>query len=224
MTVALGQLHLVLLLCALGGRTADSSAGSMSTTTTVTDCRLPLPQSAPLPRREIVATTFTRVDGEVWRSWDWSNITTVIDVYRFGNLTALACIAHNHGARVLLNLGDKELLEWGFNRTRDLVNGSAYDAIARQATATGADGVSLDIESNAAADPTQQSAVRVALTLFTQRLRAALKRSNPAAVLIFCTTGYPNRPDSNKGAWPHFDLAALANNTDWFFVMAYELQ
>lgn len=76
------------------------------------DCRVPLPQSAPLPAHEIVATTFTKVDGEVWRDWDWSSITTVIDVYRFTNLTALACIAHGNGARVLLNLGDKELLHW----------------------------------------------------------------------------------------------------------------
>ena len=81
--------------------------------------------------------------------------------------------------------------------------------------------LSADIESNAPKDPAQQAAARQNLTLFTQRLRAALRQTNPAAVLIFCTTAYPNSPDSNKGAWPHFDLAALANATDWFFVMAY---
>ena len=43
-------------------------------------------------------------------------------------------------------------------------------------TATGADGVSLDIESNAAADPTQQAAMRLHLTLFTQRLRYRFMR------------------------------------------------
>ena len=185
-------------------------------------CALPLPPSAlPLPRREVVATTFTRVDGEVWTSWDWRSITTVIDVYRFGNETALVCAAHRHGARLLLNMGDKELLDWGLNRSRDLENRSAFESLAAKVAAVGADGVSLDIESNAATDPTRQAALRESLTLFTERLRAALRRSNPAAVLIFCVTAYPDRPDSNKGAWPHFDLAALSKATDWFFVMAY---
>jgi hypothetical protein len=194
---------------------------AIPSSTAAVGCQLPLPQSTPFPAHELVATTFTKIDGEVWRDWDWSSITTVIDVYRFTNLTALACTAHGHGARVLLNLGDKELLDWGFNRTRDLDNRSRYDLVATQVTATGADGISLDIESNVAADPAQQAAARLQLTLFTKRLRTAMKRSNPASVLIFCTTGYPNRPDANKGSWPHFDLAALANNTDWFFVMAY---
>ena len=147
-------------------------------------CALPLPPSAlPLPRREVVATTFTRVDGEVWTSWDWRSITTVIDVYRFGNETALACAAHRHGARLLLNMGDKELLDWGLNRSRDLENRSAFESLAAKVAAVGADGVSLDIESNAATDPTRQAALRESLTLFTERLRAALRRSNPAAVL-----------------------------------------
>ena len=186
------------------------------------DCALPLPPSAlPLPRREVVATTFSKVDGQVWTSWDWRSVTTVIDVYRFGNESALACAAHRHGARLLLNMGDKELLYWGLNRSRDLANLSAYDQFASQVTRVGADGVSLDIESNAASDPTHQAALRKNLTLFTVRLRAALRRSNPAAALIFCTTGYPDRADSNKGAWPHFDLQALSKATDWFFVMAW---
>jgi hypothetical protein len=47
---------------------------------TVDDCARPLPP-APLPKREVVATTFTRVDGGVWRDWAWDAITTVVDVY-----------------------------------------------------------------------------------------------------------------------------------------------
>ena len=75
----------------------------------------------------------------------------------------------------------------------------AVEALLELPAAVGADGVSLDIESNAATDPTRQAALRESLTLFTERLRAALRRSNPAAVLIFCVTAYPDRPDSNKG-------------------------
>jgi hypothetical protein len=185
------------------------------------DCARPLPP-APLPKREVVATTFTRVDGGVWCDWtNWDAITTVVDVYRFGNESALACRAHSHGARLLYNFGDKEFLHWGLNRSRDLHNRSAYAGVAAALAASGADGLLVDVESNVAKDPAQQGAARTDFTLFVARLRRALLAANPAAVLAIAATGYPVRPDSNKGAWPHFDLAALANVTDFFFVMAY---
>ena len=37
----------------------------------------------------------------------------MVDVYRFGNESSLACRAHSHGARLLYNFGDKEFLAGG---------------------------------------------------------------------------------------------------------------
>ena len=184
------------------------------------DCARPLPPAA-LPEREVVATTFSKVDGGVWSDWEWGSITTVVDVYRFGNETPLVCRAHSHGARLLYNFGDKEFMHWGLNRSRDLHNATAYAGVAAALAASGADGLLVDVESNAAKDPSQQTAARTGFTLFMVQLRRALLAANPAAVLAFAATGYPDRPDSNKGAWPHFDLPALANTTDYFYVMAY---
>ena len=108
------------------------------------DCALPLPPGTARPAHEVVATTFTRVDGQVWRNWSgWGAITTVIDVYRFGNESALACLAHRHGAQLLLNMGDKEFLHWGFNRSRDLGNATAFALFASKVAAVGADGISI---------------------------------------------------------------------------------
>ena len=72
-----------------------------------------------------------------------------------------------------------------------------------------------------ALEPSLQPAAREALTAFAAEVKAVLTELDPGrATTTFATSLYAAH-NGSKGAWPFFDLGALSEIVDFFFVMGY---
>ena len=138
---------------------------------------------------------------------------------------------------------------WQKDLTNTTARRFAAAALARGIMRAGYDGAVLDVESNVLSPNAStwtnvtQADARDAFTAFVSELRAALDvwrrvsgggggtnatlatraATRRNATLAMASTIYPNATGS-KGAWPYFDLPALAMQVDWFFAMGYGMQ
>lgn len=162
-------------------------------------------RDCPLARRDSDWEVFAFVLQNNWTSLDWSVVTTVA---WFGGGDPAAqdiCLAHSHGARVVLH------------SDLSAISGSISNATARAAAVQNqlahaqqlqVDGLNLDIEG--------YSGDRAALTAYVQELSSALKAGLPHAHISFDLAVHPNGQTGN------YDHAALAGVLDYIIPMAYD--
>ena len=141
------------------------------------------------------------------------------------------CWAHKHGARVVTSAGAAAFDPAGQAKlSAMLVNATARAAwvagnVAKIA-ASGADGITLDIEGN------MEHATE--MTLLVAELAVAARKANPLAQISFDSSVYPgawNQSQSHcfplssckmAGPSPGYDYAGLGRHIDFFVPMAYE--
>ena len=152
------------------------------------------------PRREVLI--FHAGGGQLWRTYAWQTITTVVVFGEFP--VELMCTAHAAGARIVLG--------------KDYVHAQLGNATAARTWAAAAvaemgalftDGINLDIE----ALTTGASQ----LTAFTAIVAGAMRSAFPFSQLSFDTSIYPTAVAGG------YDLVALAALCDFLVPMAYDM-
>lgn len=152
-------------------------------------------------------------NGNDWRSFDWSIITTICV---FGKIDPLLlCHAHAHGARVTLGNGGPPPVHWNDTNAVDAwVNKSVASV-----TAAYADGINIDIESTVTAG-TQAAA----LTAVAAKAAQAMHAANPHSHVSFDipSAGMLQEGPCGSQYGREYDFQALANALDFLVVMDYD--
>jgi len=140
-----------------------------------------------------------------WSNFSWDITTTVaMDVNSPCDISdANVCLAHSHGARVVL-LSDAEV-----DFTDDKARAALVSKLVNQTQAFGLDGVNLDIE--------RYQGNRDALTTYVKELGQGLCAAIPGAQLSFDLS---ISPASQNSSYDHF---ALSSVTDFIIPMAYDM-
>ena len=141
---------------------------------------------------------------------------------------AVLCSAHAHNVRVLADVdpfgADRSMPNW-LNRTASmLLNKTAVTRASRSVAALvssgGYDGVAFDWEgfNDGRWSVEFCASVGTALVSLVNQTRAALRQSNPAAEVLFAVS-------TNSNPWFNaaYPLDALADASDWIFVMGYDV-
>lgn len=152
-------------------------------------------------------------NGNDWRSFDWSIITTICV---FGKIDPLLlCHTHAHGARVTLGNGGPPPVHWNDTNAVDAwVNKSVASV-----TAAYADGINIDIESTVTAG-TQAAA----LTAVAAKAAQAMHAANPHSHVSFDipSAGMLQEGPCGSQYGREYDFQALANALDFLVVMDYD--
>ena len=147
---------------------------------------------------------FTRSTGN-WSAFDW-DITTTVAMDGHVDMQvpspSMICLAHGHGARVVLMSGETT------NFTNATARSALVASLVAKTVASGCDGINLDIE--------QYQRSRDALSLYVKELSEALRRAIPGAQLSFDVGILPNGQSS------YYDHRGLANHVDFLVPMAYD--
>ena len=139
-----------------------------------------------------------------WTAFDWTITTTVaVDAGDMAQPSpAMICLAHSHGARVVVLSG--AMPDFKNTTTRR----SLVAELVNKTVAAHVDGINLDIESYRR-DP-------ASLTLYVKELGEALRAALPAAQLSFDLAIAP------KGQMQWYDHRSLAMHADFLVPMAYD--
>ncbi len=137
-------------------------------------------------------------------------------VWNSSQLTGLINAAHSHGTKVVVTI----ILQDFAAGTPSMCSGLANRAVTvsqtvAQVKAKGVDGVNVDYEGLNGTCPNHQSA-RSMMTDFAHRLRGALPGGSYLSVDSYAS--------SATDPYGFFDVPALAQYVDSFFVMAYDLE
>ena len=163
---------------------------------------------------------------QAWYSFNWGQITTAAwTLYDMQHV----CFAHRHGARVVTPTGASAWDPAGQAQLSALLtNATARTQWVQKAAAgivaSGADGITIDIEGNMEHGKL--------LTSMVAELRAAARKNNPLAQISFDTDIWPtawNRSHSHcapleackmSAPAPGMDYRGLIKHLDFFVLMA----
>eukprot|EP01116_Phalansterium_solitarium_P009050 TRINITY_DN23058_c0_g1_i1.p1 TRINITY_DN23058_c0_g1~~TRINITY_DN23058_c0_g1_i1.p1 ORF type:complete len:353 (+),score=51.96 TRINITY_DN23058_c0_g1_i1:74-1132(+) len=155
-----------------------------------------------VPPRKEVFIFHTTTGGTAWKSYNYTYITTISV---FGDVDPdLLCYAHSQNVRVTIGVSfpEKDLISPDARAKWVESQISAVDAI-------GADGINIDIEGD--------TVYATELTLLTQEANNAFKQKWPFSQVTFDTEIDP------LGLSNGYDFKGLAANTDFLFLMAYDM-
>jgi len=146
-----------------------------------------------------------------WSVWDSST------------LTGLVSTAHAHGVKVVVTVeplyGSRDQVDF----CDTLYNGqTTVDQLVNQVMLKGVDGVNIDYEGQmfncTNIDPTLNTTSQALMTQFAQKMRAGL--DNYKKGLYLSIASYSGSASANDG---FFNIPALSQYADSFFVMAYDM-
>ncbi|XP_028300210.1 di-N-acetylchitobiase [Gouania willdenowi] len=158
-------------------------------------------------RRDLEVFVFD-VGGKTWKSYNWSQVTTVAAFGKYD--PELMCYAHSHGARVVLK-GDVPL-----SHIVDPHNRTAW--IMEQmklAKSQFMDGINIDVE-QAVEDGSPE---QLALTALVKETTDVFHREIPGSQVSFDVAWSPKCIDKRC-----YDYVAIADSCDLLFVMSYDEQ
>ena len=194
------------------------------------------------PRREVFgyATAGSLGDPSIgYTSWNFNLLSTVaffalnfrydgqlvgnsdFNVWSSSTMDGLISTAHSHGVKVVVSItGPSDPVEFCdalYNRQQSIKQ------LMQQIQLKGVDGVNIDYESQLrqcqnVVDPSQDATNQTLLTYFARDLRAALDAAKPGYYLSIATYS-----GSASGTDGFFNIPALNQYVDSFFVMAYDM-
>lgn len=141
-----------------------------------------------------------------WTALDWSCVTTVAWFGAADPAVSDVCLAHSHGARVVIHSDLNAIPGGSINNATARTAG--VQALLATATRLSIDGVNLDIEG--------YTGSKASLTAYVQELAAAFRAALPTSQLSFDLAVLPN------GQAQYYDHAALAEVLDFLVPMAYD--
>ncbi|XP_043855607.1 di-N-acetylchitobiase [Dromiciops gliroides] len=148
------------------------------------------------------------VGGKAWKSYDWSQITTVAVFGKYD--PELLCFAHSRGSRVVLK-GDVPL--------KNIIEPTLREAwIMKQlklAKNQHMDGINIDIEQ----DVEESSPEYYALTALVKETTEAFHREIEGSQVTFDVAWSPKCIDKRC-----YDYKGIADSCDFLFVMSYDEQ
>ncbi|XP_027729755.1 di-N-acetylchitobiase [Vombatus ursinus] len=148
------------------------------------------------------------VGGKAWKSYDWSQITTVAAFGKYD--PELLCFAHSKGSRVVLK-GDVPL--------KNIVEPTFREAwIAKQLTLAKKqymDGINIDIEQ----EVEESSPEYYALTALVKETTEAFHREIEGSQVTFDVAWSPKCIDKRC-----YNYSGIAESCDFLFVMSYDEQ
>lgn len=171
-----------------------------------------------------------------YTTWDFSLLSTVavfglhvqddgtfandsgLAVWNSSQLTGLLTVAHAHGTKVVVTIIEQDFSPGTPHMCSALIHANTtIAALVAQVKAKGVDGVNIDYEGlDGACGSGDPLAARHAFTSFAAEVRNALPGGSYLSVDTYAS--------SAADPLGFFDVPALAQSVDSFFVMAYDLE
>ena len=194
----------LLLLLLLPPQVASQVAAPSPPPCTCTNVAWCDPISTPPAAREIFAFHSGSRHGTAWRTYDFSQITTLAV---FDGITSeMLCFAHSKGVRVVF-VSKLEVASVGNSSLEAAyVNAEVLSLVSYRA-----DGISLDIE--------DFNGPPSAMTNLTRRLATAIRAVRPTAQISFCVSF--NSIRVSWAATHGYDIRAISAEVDFLVSMAY---
>ncbi|XP_051855158.1 di-N-acetylchitobiase [Antechinus flavipes] len=148
------------------------------------------------------------VGGKAWKSYDWSQITTVATFGKYD--PELLCFAHSKGSRVVLK-GDVPLK----NIIEPIFREAWIEEHLKLAKKQHMDGINIDIEQ----DVEESSPEYYALTALVKETTEAFHREIEGSQVTFDVAWSPKCIDKRC-----YDYKGIADSCDFLFVMSYDEQ